>query len=393
MHRFFLVVPPGFEALAEAELLVWLQSISFELQTPVLREKGGLSLDLPLEIGFALNGRVKIPSRILLRLADFGCRDFPKLFKKMRGLDWLPWVFQGCATPEFVASSHASRLALKKRIQSTCEDGFKAWQKLQGISVSPTDERLADERPTVMVRFFDDVCTVSIDTSGEHLHKRGYKTKTTDAPLRENIAAALLLMILPKDRETTLIDPMVGSGTFLTEALLLSKFVARDFAFQKFACVRDGKVEVRNIVDSSANFPRIQRALGFDNSDDAIKAATSNIETAKLKKAVELKKADLFEATYDVSEEVSKGYRVVVCNPPYGERLKVQGSLANLYSKLLHVIDQKLKPHKVGVLLPAKSNPRTLRLPEGWQAEATLPFENGGLPVVFYSFTCASLKR
>ncbi len=192
MQTFFLVVPPGFELLAEAELLVWLRSLSFELQTPVLREKGGLSVDLPLDVGFALNGRVKIPSRVLLRLADFGCRDFPKLFKKMRGLDWSPWLFSGNCTPEFVASSHGSRLALKKRIQSTCEDGFKAWRKIHGSTAIETALK-----PTIMVRFFDDVCTVSLDTSGDHLHRRGYKTKSTDAPIRENIAAALLLLALP----------------------------------------------------------------------------------------------------------------------------------------------------------------------------------------------------
>ncbi len=182
---------------------------------------------------------------------------------------------------------------------------------------------------------------------------------------------------------------MVGSGTFLTEGLLLGKFVERDFAYQHFACIREGKIPMKAASDGvSADFPKVQSALGFDKAEDALKAASSNVETAKLAGAIQLKRADLFEDSYVVGD----GYRVVVCNPPYGERLKVEGSLANLYSKLLHVLDQKLKPHKVGVLLPAKSNPRTLRLPEGWKAEATLPFENGGLPVIFYSFTCASSK-
>jgi putative N6-adenine-specific DNA methylase len=374
MHRFFLIVPPGFEALAEAELLVWLQSFGFEPSTPISREKGGISLDLPLEIGFALNGRVKIPSRILLRLADFGCRDFPKLFKKVRGFDWEPWIFPGAPTPEFVASSHRSRLAIKKRIQSTCEDGFGAWRENKKLIAAETLKR-----PTVMVRFSDDVCTISLDTSGEHLHKRGYKTQTTEAPIRENIAAALLWFILPIDREVVLIDPMVGSGTFLTESLLLGQSLKREYSFEEFASVRNNIIKIADIV-TKPTMPTVASAIGFDISADALKAAKANSEAAKLK--IQLDAANLFEDQY----EVPSGNRVVICNPPYGERMKIEGSLANHFSKLLHMIDQKLKPELIGVVLPSKVNQKNLRLPENWQAHSTLEFENGGLPVVFYKF-------
>lgn len=379
MSPFFLIVPPGFEELAEAELHIWLREFVLGSAPQIVREKGGLSLELPLEIGFALNGRLKIPSRILLRIADFGCRDFPKLFKKMRGLSWAPWVGENPPVPEFVVSSHGSRLAVKKRIESTCEDGFKAWKKLQAGDA----EAVADgKKLTVFVRFFDDVCTVSLDTSGEHLHRRGYKTKATEAPLRENIAAALLYRLLAGTSDVTLIDPMSGSGTFLSESAILPKFLDRKYAFRDFACVRDGGVVVSGEPRGAQQAPHADRFFAFDKSMDAIEAARENFADAGLSDAIQLKQADLFADEY----ETISGNRIVVCNPPYGERLKVQGSLANLYSKLLHMIDQKFKPMKVGVLLPEKTNPKTLRLPEGWQTKSNLPFSNGGLPVVFYVF-------
>ncbi len=178
-YEFYLIITPGFEELALQELSRWDNGLDGEATV----SRGGITLNLKsLEAGFELNRVLKIPTRILLRLSKFGCRDFPKLFKKVSSFEWENWVSDETQLT-FQASSHASRLFVKKRIEQTCEEARERYLKSR-----EKDPRPPGIEQTILVRLDDDVCTLSIDTSGEILHKRGTRPLASEAPIRETMA-------------------------------------------------------------------------------------------------------------------------------------------------------------------------------------------------------------
>jgi len=218
-YKFFLIIPPGFESLAKDELQEkW--SIHFPtIALPTMDlTAGGISLETELPIGASLNLILKIPTRILLRLETFKCRDFPKLFNKVIKLNWNSYLLG--KLPEINSTSKSSRIFDSRKIEKCFHDGIKEFYKRQ----PPKKKNLEKEGPlfSLFVRFEDDECTISIDTSGDPLFKRGVKTLTSKAPIRENLAAGLLYFLKKESSIETLIDPMCGSGTFLFESQTLS---------------------------------------------------------------------------------------------------------------------------------------------------------------------------
>ncbi len=447
MDNFFLIAPPGLENIVEFELRAWIKSLVNDprrrhwlgpevcahlVSVSIKVDRGGLSLELPREIGFSLNHVLKTPSRILIRVADFGCRDFPKLFKKMRGFNWSPWIGSLAPTPEFVVSSSGSRLAIKKRIEKTVRDGFVAWKK-QNTTGAVARETVVAAVSAVYVRFLDDVATISLDTSGEHLHRRGYRRDISEAPLRENFGAALV-MALFKDkvqvgdmRGATLVDPMCGSGTLLLEAALLETPVHRAFAYEDFPCAKDlncalatggnkeleptGRLEETAI--SANDFwsglrphdLHFNKLLGFDLSSEMVSAAHANAKRAKVGAIASFEIQDVFaeksEPKSASKKEIPKGESLVaafqtadsslqplavVCNPPYGERLKIKGNVREYFASLMNAIEMRYRPDRAGLLLPADAKMQPHQIPAAWRIIATQPFSNGGLAVVFYVF-------
>lgn len=393
--EFYLVVTPGLETLAQKEIARWLSP-----DTSVIVSRGGLTVRLGLAEGLALNRVLRIPTRVLLRIADFGCRDFPKLFKKTAGLDWSRWVGPGVGV-EFVASSHKSRLFIKKRIEETCRDGFKRWSRERGsggaAATGAVGAGAASGAGAVLeclVRFDDDICTMSLDTSGELLHKRGRKTLSADAPVRETIAAAMLEMMCDADtaaggREpvrvggpepvgargaVTLVDPMIGSGTFVIEAAEMGRPIgSREFAFEKFPNVPATPVDVR---PPQVNFAKF---VGFDIDAKAAEAARGNWRDAR---PLDVIVGDFFDAKPLAIE----GERWLITNPPYGERLKIEGRLKDYYELLFETCERVVKPDRACFLLPDTAKPEKLRAPATWRRTQALKFLNGGLPVTAVLF-------
>ncbi len=387
MPAFFVIAPPGLEDVCERELRWWLPLVAGDeapqVAATLARVRGGIAFDSPPAIGHELNHVLKTPSRILVRVAEFGCRDFPKLFKKVRGLPWNDWDFPRSPTPEVSASSHGSRLKMKKRIEETCADGYRAWRK---SAVGDFDEA-SEPRPGLFARFDGDVCTLSLDTSGEHLHKRGYRIDTPEAPLRETLAAALLLKLFEAadGRDWSLIDPMAGSGTFLTEAALLGARHGRGYAYESFAAVRAGRLP-RSAPPRSAPaaLPRFRALFGIDHSPGALAAAAANAARLPAGLAPTYLAGDLLGGiAVPLAADLPQA-GALICNPPYGERLKVGGRLDEFYTRMVAVFEERLAPLRVGLLLPAKVEPRRIGWPAAWRRVSETSFSNGGIPVVFH---------
>jgi putative N6-adenine-specific DNA methylase len=374
-YEFFLVVAPGFEALAEKE-------ISRLVDVPVARERGGLTVHLGLAEGLELNRVLRIPTRILLRLAAFGCRDFPKLFKKTAGFPWAEWV---SGPVDFVASTHKSRLFIKKRIEQTCRDGFaKAAGAVKAADAEGAGasggERVASAA-AIYVRFLDDVCTFSLDTSGELLHKRGVKTMTSEAPLRETIAAAMLAFMGEPSTSTVLVDPMVGSGTFFFEAAGVAS--EREYAFEqipKYRALAAPETPAPGNVAAATSRFGFARFIGFEIDEKTAGAARENLKSIGV--PVTIEDADIFDAKPLAGDEA----RWLIANPPYGERLKIEGRLKDYYELLFETCERVVQPQKACFVLPDSAKPEKLRAPSKWRFANKLKFQNGGLPVTALLF-------
>ncbi|MES2855301.1 MAG: hypothetical protein V4692_05535 [Bdellovibrionota bacterium] len=375
--EFYLIVTPGFEALALKEIERW--------DVPLLSEpvvgRGGITLSLDsIEDGFELNRVLKIPTRIVLRIAAFGCRDFPKLFKKMSAFPWEVWADDDVVL-KFQASSHASRLFIKKRIEQTCQEARDRHLKNRGVkppeasavSVNGIKEQL------VLVRLDEDVCTVSLDTSGEILHKRGTRELVSEAPIRETMASAMLQFMesigsVPEKIE--LVDPMMGAGTFFLEAGSIRRTIGtRDFAYQKFNVETEEERPPLEAVDKNP----YESFHGFDLNSKTLKAAEENLtdlfgsENFRITTTC----ADVFEA----NPLPTHPNRWLITNPPYGERLKVPVPLAEYYKSLFEACEKVFTPARACFVLPEKARPLSLSIPSAWKRVGDLGFSNGGLAV------------
>ena len=190
------------------------------------------------------------------------------------------------------------------------------------------------ERPDIRINLHigNDAVTISLDSSGESLHKRGYRVATTEAPISEVLAAGMLLMV-GWHGQSDFFDPMCGSGTLLIEAALIARNIApgvfrQSYAFEKWP---DFDADLWNEIynDDSREREFNHRIYGSDASFYAIQQATKNVKSAGVAKDIELKQVRIEEL-----KNISAEGALVMLNPPYGERLKSNKEMEDLYSAI-----------------------------------------------------------
>lgn len=367
---FFLVVLPGWEDLAQRELLDWYPDLGATVSP------GGVAVRAPLAKGLALNLCLKIPTRILLRVSEFRCRDFPKLFQRFSAIPWGDWITDPECAIKVVASASRSRLKIKKRIEETCQKAWKkAWQMRTEI---PTPKLTSNnEALTLYVRLADDLCTISIDTTGERLHRRGLRQHVSAAPLRENIAASLILLLgthVSSRDSVEIIDPMMGGGTVLVEALIRDQIVeSREFAFSRlvFGSIDRPALAVQR--------PIIERLIGFESHPKSFEAARHNLQGLPQGVPLEIRGEDFVQSQVRPPREGCQ--RWVICNPPYGERLAIDGPQGEYYSQLFLDFERLFQPDWVACLVPRNFDWQQVVLPKSWKIIERRKFLNGGIPV------------
>lgn len=383
---FFLIVPIGLEDLAKHELYEKLDLFFPDAIVPEIEmTSGGILLNWDLHNGLLLNLILKIPTRILLRVDEFKCRDFPKLYKKIQGI---PWKLFFCHDQVTIKSTaHQSRIFHSKRIEKSAMDGIKHF--FQGNPPKKKEIEYPAGSQSIFLRLDNDLCTVSIDTSGDALYKRGQKTFTTAAPIRENLAAALLYNVsrlLHKDN-IEFIDPMCGSGTFLFEAANFYKpHSKRNFSFNFWPLViRElGNCDKNLYSDFHSSFhPQFYKKLtGYDIEKEVIEVTRKNLLNYD-DNNISFHQRDV------MSEDIppqKHSENVIILNPPYGVRIPTFDHIENFYHHIFEKLEKDFKPKILGIIIPCGFSYRKILI-SGHKLIEKRQFSNGGLKVQFHIFT------
>ena len=366
----FAVVPPGLEPVLAAELA----DLGY---TDVNEVAGGIELSGDWEDVAAINIRSAIASRVLVRVGSFRAHGLRDLERRARRIDWQGLVRAG----QPVRTKITCRKSRIYHTGAADERLRRAMAEVAGGDVMQASAEESDGVLTVMLRIERDRATVSVDASGEHLHRRGYRQQIAHAPLRETLAAALLRLAGWRESGSDaepLVDPMCGSGTLVIEAARRARGIApgsdRRFAFEEWGVVDESVV-------SELRKPRaIQRAgpiiIGSDRDAGAIEASIANAERAGVADIVGFECKAL---SYATAPSNSRG--LLLTNPPWGDRLS-GGDLRNLYARL----GQLLNGPFAGWRLDFLTTSRALANATGPKPrQVGLEFEAGGIRVQLYS--------
>jgi putative N6-adenine-specific DNA methylase len=368
----FAVTAPGLEALVAAELA------ALGMRGTV--EDGGVAWTGGIDSVAAANLHLRTASRVLVRVAEFPAKAFFELELHAKRIDWDRFVPPG-ATVAFRVTCRKSKLyhsgavaqrfveAVQRRVRQVQVDTARASDDDDGSPVAAPKHQL------FVVRFLHDVCTVSVDSSGALLHARGYRQQLAKAPLRETLAAAILLGAGWRG-DAPLVDPLCGSGTIPIEAARLARRIApgrdRSFAFLTWPEV-DGAMWVGLIGAARAGeLPRTPVAiLGADRDEGAIAAARANAERAGVAGDID------FRAQPISALAPAEPPGLIASNPPYGVRVGETDRLRNLYAQLGNVARARRAGWDLALLSADRQLERQTRL----SFEERFKTRNGGIPV------------
>lgn len=370
----YAVVAPGLEQLAAAEL----RSIGIE---PGSIEPGGVEFRAD-DVGvFEANLRLRTASRVIVRVARFRATAFHELERLARGVQWEMFVAGGGAV-RLRVTCRKSRLyhsdgvaqrvagAIARRVDGVTVTGAKR----ETDDDSEVEARDADTQ-LFLVRFVNDVCTISADSSGALLHRRGYRLATAKAPIRETLAAAMLLAA-DYGGEVPLMDPMCGAGTIAIEAALIARRIAPG-ASRAFSCERwpggpTRKFAERRAAATAEALPHAAAPIvASDRDAGAADATLANVARAGVGDDIEIRRG----ALSGVAAPAGRG--LLITNPPYGARVSAGSEVRNLYAQLGNVARAKFAGWTIAFLSADRAMEAQLKLP----LSEVLRFRNGGIPV------------
>jgi len=356
----FLTVPPGLEPVLADEMrmkgFATLQIVA-----------GGVTIEGTWPEVWRANLEIRGASRVLARIAQFRAVHLAQLDKRARAIDWENTLRRDVPV-KVDASARRSKLyhagAIAQRIETAITETF-------GAPVS----KEADIR--VLARIDDNVCTISVDTSGDLLHRRGFKKAVATAPMRENLAALFLRQCGYTGSEPVY-DPMCGSGTFVIEAAEIAAGLypgrSRRFAFEELAGF-DAEAWQALKAEAPLLTPSV-RMLGSDRDAGAIRASEANAERAGVTALTGFQIQDVANIA---PPEGPPG--LVIVNPPYGARIGNLKALYSVYHALGQSLRQRFSGWRVGLITSEDKLARATRLPFGAPSR---PVDHGGIKVRLY---------
>lgn len=362
-YQFFLIILPGLEDLAHQELMEKCPVKEAEVT------KGGISVTASLDWMVDAHLNLKIPTRILMRLQEFKVRDFPKLYQKFLHVNWSKTLSH--PVPNWEISCTQSRLNHTGRIEETVTAALK--EALIRQPLSRDWEKKNYPPQTFYIRLIDDVLTLSLDLTGSPLYKRNLQQLKGEAPLRENIAAALVYELYKNvNEETILVDPMCGSGTFLTEALTFyTPLHLRTFAFESAPFFKGRTLKKTRTIEPKG---LMTKARGFDLNKELLLKVKEEVKELP----VEFKIQDSVKTPIKTEAPM-----IMICNPPYGERIEISGKRGVFLKEAWEKFLKTDRPLRFGWLLP-KDMDDLFSKPQGYREISRRSFRNGGLAVTYW---------
>ncbi|WP_281854136.1 THUMP domain-containing class I SAM-dependent RNA methyltransferase [Roseburia inulinivorans] len=372
MRTFDLLVPChfGLEAVLKREIY----DLGYEI-TKV--EDGRVTFEGDEEAVCRANIFLRTAERVMIQVGRFKATTFEELFQGIKNLPWeeyIPedgkfWVKKASSiNSKLFSPSDIQSIAKKAMVERMKQKYHKEWFKEDGASYP------------VRIFLLKDEVTVALDTSGDSLHKRGYRTMTSKAPLTETLAASLI-MLTPWRKDRILVDPFCGSGTFPIEAAMIAANIApgmnRDFTAEEWTNMIDRKLwyecvkEAEDMIDTTVKVD-IQ---GYDIDGDVIKAARENAKRAGVEHMIHFQQ----RAVADLSHP--KKYGFIITNPPYGERLEDKADLPALYTQIGQAY-QRLDSWSMFLITSYTDTEKYI----GRKADKNRKIYNGMLKTYFYQF-------
>lgn len=363
----FAIAAPGLEPVVAAELKA-LRAFGARVGGSRVIE-GGVEFPADHDFLYTANLHLRAASRVIVRLATFRATSFAELERRGRRVPWDVIVPTG-GRVRLRVTCRKSRLyhsdGVAERLLGAIEQKTGATLANPTAGKTPIGRDPPDDDDSTsqlfVVRLDRDQCTISADTSGAHLHQRGYRTAVTEAPLRETLAAALLLGA-GWDQRTPLVDPFCGSGTIPIEAALIARRIApgrnRAFRFLNWPTFDPAAWERVRTRAQEAERPSAGVVIvGSDRSRWALRAATANAGRAGVASDVQFERAEVPEVHPPPGEP---GW--LITNPPYGVRLGERDELRQLYTDLGSVLRERFAGWHVGMLSTDHRLDSQLRIP------------------------------
>lgn len=318
---------------------------------------------------------LRTADRVLIRVGEFSVTSFEELFEKTKALPWPDWLPENASFPVNGKSIKSQLFSVpdcqaivKKAIVEKMKQRYKrSWFEEDG------------PRYTIEISILRDIATLTIDTSGAGLHKRGYRQLVAQAPLKETLASALILLSRWR-ADRVFIDPFCGSGTIPIEAAMIGLGMApglnRSFAAMDWPNIpkhlwEQAKEEALSLITPDAEL----RITGYDVDEEVLSLARHHARLAGVEKQIHFQR----QAVAELRSRYKYGY--IVCNPPYGERLSELQEVERLY-KEMHRIFDSLDSWSYYVLT---SHPRFEKF-MGRPADKKRKLYNGRIEVHYYQY-------
>ncbi len=320
---------------------------------------------------------LRTAERVLLQIGRFRAQTFDELFEKTKNLEWEQFIPKDGKFWVTKAASIRSKLFSPSDIQSIMKKAIV--ERLKTQYHITWFEETGNSYP-IRVSILKDEVTIGIDTSGESLHKRGYRKLTSKAPIKETLAAALILLT-PWNRDRILVDPFCGSGTFPIEAALIGARIApglnREFLAEQWKNFLPKKLWYTAVEEANDQIIRnIKMNLqGFDIDGEVIQAARQNAQLAGVADQIHFQQRPASELYSN------KKYGFILTNPPYGERISEKDELPKLYREIGEIF-QKLDTWSFFIITSFEEAQHYL----GRKSDRNRKIYNGMIKTYFYQF-------
>lgn len=325
MNRFELIAPChfGMEAVLKREIY----DLGYDIEQV---EDGKVTFIGDEEAICRANVFLRTTERILLKVGKFKATTFDELFENIKKIEWENYLPKDAKFWVAKATSIKSKLFSPSDIQSIIKKAIV--ERLKGVHGINWFEETGNSYP-LRVNIMKDEVTICIDTSGDSLHKRGYRRLAGKAPLTETLAAAIILLS-PWKKDRILVDPFCGSGTIPIEAAMIGANIApgmnREFISDKWDNLIDRQLWYDAIEEANDMIDRdvIMNIQGYDIDPEMVKIARNNAKIAEVDKHIHFQARSLSELSHN------KKYGFIITNPPYGERLEDKKDMPKLYREI-----------------------------------------------------------